>query len=93
MGCATCGKNRRSREAGRRETIYLKCVGCGTLLHGRKKEMKRVDGNLVCGECYKRYTNMTTKPAKEKKTKVAEDGQKQPPKAKKGGDNLDPWKK
>ena len=55
--------------------------------------MKRVDVNLVCGECYKRYTNMTTKPAKEKKTKVAEDGQKQPPKAKKGGDNLDPWKK
>lgn len=62
MGCATCGKSNKSREAARGKTIYLKCIGCGTLLHGRKKDMKRIDGNLVCGECFKRYKNMTTKP-------------------------------
>lgn len=93
MGCAGCNKNRAAREAASGKTIYLKCIGCGTLLHGRTKDMKRVDGNKVCGECFKRYKNMTTKPVKEKKAKVTEKDQKQPSKAKKGGDNLDPWKK
>lgn len=91
MGCVGCGKNNARREAG--GVVYIKCVGCGTLLHGKKKDMKRVDGNLVCGECYKRYTKMTTKPVQEKKIKMAERGQKQPSKVKQGGDNLDPWKK
>lgn len=111
MGCVGCEKNRKKREAARGETLYIKCVGCETLLHGRRKDMLKIDGNLVCGECYKRYKKMTTKIVKpsekatkamkeqgiatgksdlskwkkemerddkEKKSKVAEKGQKQP---------------
>ena len=63
MGCVNCGKTN-ARRAAKGETIYIKCVGCGTLLHGRKKDMKKIDGNLVCGECYQKYRRMTTKPGK-----------------------------
>lgn len=62
MGCVGCKKNRKAREAAKGETLYITCVGCETVLHGRKKDMKRIDGNLVCGECYKRYKKMTTRP-------------------------------
>ncbi len=91
MGCVGCQKNNKRREDARGMTIYIKCVGCGTLLHGRKKDMKTIDGNLVCGECFKRYKNMTKKPKDELvipvKIKV-ESEEKKPVR-----DDLSAWKK
>lgn len=65
MGCANCQKNRERREAAAGKTIYLECPACGTLLHGRKKDMPKISGTPVCGECYKRWMKME----KLKKTK------------------------
>ena len=54
MGCVSCGKRGRANK-GNRETMSLKCPICNTLLHGRSKDMKTIDGNKVCGECYNKY--------------------------------------
>jgi len=50
MGCAGCKKR---REASAK--IYITCPVCGTDLHGKKKTMPRINGTLVCGQCYKKY--------------------------------------
>lgn len=57
MGCASCGKN----NARRRKTnpyMYITCAVCKTVLHGKKKDMKKISGNFICGECYMKYKKM-----------------------------------
>ena len=66
MGCAGCAKRRKAKG----ESFYLTCPICGTDLHGRKKDMPKINDHLVCGQCYKKYKAIKelekTKPKKEK---------------------------
>jgi len=54
MACAGCKKNRAKRGAN----VYLECPVCETTLHGRKKDMPKINDHLVCGQCYKKYKKM-----------------------------------
>jgi len=66
MGCAGCKKANAKRGA----SVYITCPICETVLHGRKKDMPKINDHFVCGQCYKKYKKIKelekTKPKKEK---------------------------